>query len=138
MTPVSSYTDVFLSKDNLPNPPFRKMDQGDPLSKFHTNYWNKSIDQDESKWVQAQTKFMDTDESEVARGCFRLDLEHHFDSKLWIRKDYLRIYDYCVDRYKYVRDNLHKAPSVVITGQPGLGECFSSWTFHFNHTYMKR
>lgn len=142
MAHSSSYTDVFLSQSDLPNPPFQKIDQDARLSRFHTKYWNESIDQDESKWVQAHTKLThteltDTDESEVVRGCFRLDLGHHFDSKLWVRKDYIRIYDYCVNRYEHVRNKLRKAPSVVITGQPGLGECFS-WTFRFqSHLYEK-
>ena len=37
-----------------------------------------------------------------------------------------RIYDFCERRYKYIRNNLHQAPSVVVTGQPGLGKYFSS------------
>jgi hypothetical protein len=46
-------------------------------------------------------------------------------SKLWIRKDYLRIYDFCESRCEYVGSKLPRAPSVVITGQPGVGEYFS-------------
>ena len=73
-------------------------------------------------------QLMDTSNSEVVRGCVALDLDDDTlaPSKLWIRKDYLRIYDFCERRYKYIRNNLHQAPSVVVTGQPGLGEYFSS------------
>jgi hypothetical protein len=51
--------------------------------------------------------------------------------RLWVRTDYLRLYDYC----KFHCDDVEKseikwrpttAPSVVITGQPGIGRCFSS------------
>lgn len=70
---------------------------------------------------------MDNDESEVVRGCFALDLDNvgFAISKLWVRKDYLRIYDHCDSHCEDIRRLEHLRPSVVITGQPGIGECFS-------------
>ena len=125
MAPHPPYANVFLY---LPDPPFLKMDDGARLSVFHAKYWGVGIEQDESKWVGAHSQLMDTSNSEVVRGCFALDLDDDSlaPSKIWIRKDYLRIYDFCERRCEYIRDNLHLAPSVVVTGQPGLGEYFSS------------
>jgi hypothetical protein len=49
-------------------------------------------------------------------------------SRLWIRKDYIRIYDECKDYYDRPPSGVPKPRSVVITGQPGIGECISFLT----------
>jgi hypothetical protein len=50
--------------------------------------------------------------------------------RLWVRTDYLRLYDYCKFHCDFVEKSQEQgpklAPSVVITGQPGIGRCFSS------------
>ena len=55
-------------------------------------------------------------------GCYILDLGGHYGfrcSKLWIRQDYIKIYDHCERTYEAAKKT---APSVLITGQPGIGE----------------
>jgi len=99
------------------------------LSQLHTKHWGKGIDQDESKWAGQHELLPEIDESEVVRGCFALDLDvNSFRvSKLWVRKDYIRIYDHCDQYYEVTcnEQNQHPAPTVIITGQPGCGEFFS-------------
>ena len=112
----------------LPRPPLLKLDDEERLSVFHAKYWGVNIDQDAPKWIGAQgQQLMAVDRSEVVEGCFTLDLDNNYfaASKLWVRKDYFRIYDRCDSHYEDVRNRLRMRPSAIITGQPGLGECLS-------------
>lgn len=125
MAPPPPYAYAFLCE--LPSPPLLKKDDETHLSMFHAKYWGVSIDQDESTWVGAHGQLMAIEGSEVVRGCFALDLDSNYftTSKLWVRRDYLRIYDRCDSHYEHIRNNGHLSPSVVITGQPGIGERYS-------------
>ncbi|KAH9083658.1 hypothetical protein EDB83DRAFT_2212994 [Lactarius deliciosus] len=44
-------------------------------------------------------------------------------SELLVRKEYIRLYEYC-DKYLESRRNKQTPPSVVITGQPGVGKSY--------------
>lgn len=61
------------------------------------------IHDDEVKWLKTQPEgqLMDVDGSEVGPSCFALDLEisHLTASRLWIRRDYIQIYDVCKKTY---------------------------------------
>jgi len=118
---------------NLPKPPLTKLDDEGDLSVLHAKFWGVSIDQDERAWVEAHGQLMENDGSEVVQGCFALDLHIRrlMVSKLWVRKDYWRIYDHCRSHCESVltaRENgfLSRPPIAIITGQPGIGECFFS------------
>jgi len=89
---------------------------------------HKDVNEDESELVGVHDELEDIEESEVAQGCFSLELgiPGLRISKLWVRKDYLRIYDHCHEHCEEVRKAEHLSPSAIITGQPGVGECFSS------------
>ncbi|KAH9054177.1 hypothetical protein EDB87DRAFT_1689495 [Lactarius vividus] len=68
----------------------------------------------------------DKDEGdEIGPGCYILDLgtPDLRRSKLWIRKEYIRLYEYC-NKYLESRRTEQVAPSVVITGQPGIGKSY--------------
>jgi hypothetical protein len=71
-------------------------------------------------------------DNEIDTDCFLLDFDIGLlgRSRLWVRKDYIRIYEYCNRYCEDVEDNgQHVPPSVVITGQPGIGEiCFTFTT----------
>jgi len=86
----------------------------------------KDIGEASSKLVGAHDELEDIEESEVAQGCFSLDLGIHGlkVSKIWVRKDYLRIYDNCIKHCEDVRDCDHLSPSAIITGQPGVGKTY--------------
>jgi hypothetical protein len=65
-------------------------------------------------------------EEEIGPGCYALHfgIENFERSKIWVRRDYLRIYKYCVKHHDKAKTFSGRvAPSVVITGHPGVGEC---------------
>jgi len=125
MEPPPSYAYAFRE---LPSPPFPKKGEGAYVSVLHAKYWGVTIDHDEAEWVGAHGQLMENDGSEVVRGCFTLDLpsDGRTLSRLWVRKDYLRIYDNCHSHCQHVWDNRLLPPIAIITGHPGVGECFSS------------
>ena len=45
-------------------------------------------------------------------------------TKLWIRNEYIRMYKHCEDHLETNR-NESKSPAMVVTGQPGIGKCFT-------------
>ena len=127
-----------------PETPWPKAHALDPLSRLNAKFWGKGIDQDESKWLKGQsggrpTAAIDIDGSEVVTGppdsgCFVLDIEMiESVSRLWVRKDYIQIYDRCDKHCNDVINMSHcdLPPSAVITGHPGIGKCFSSQRLHF-------
>jgi len=142
-TSSPAYAYVF-SHRLLPDPPLSKLGVGHDLSRLHTKHWGRSIDEDESKWVGTHKQLPDIDESEVVRGCFALHLDvGGFNiSKLWVRKDYIRIYDHCSSYCESTRNDPdeHLPPSAVITGQPGVGERCASphGRFIFKHTLIPK
>ena len=46
-------------------------------------------------------------------------------TKLWIRNEYVRMYKHCENHLETNR-NEFKSPAMVVTGQPGIGKCFTS------------
>ncbi|KAH9007281.1 hypothetical protein EDB86DRAFT_2870989 [Lactarius hatsudake] len=64
----------------------------------------------------------DDDDDDDETGCFTLDLSTTIIGlKLWVRKEYIKIYDVC-NEYLKSATNEDGPLSVVITGQPGIGE----------------
>jgi hypothetical protein len=108
------------------------------------SFGGKSMADEEQKWRNAQSPTpvegsrlgnerqggyepmdMDSDvsdseeEVDVIEGCCFLDIKEFKIPSIWIRAEYIRIYDALEPCYQkaYMR-----APAVVITGQPGIGE----------------
>jgi hypothetical protein len=119
-------------------------------AKWHAEFWGKSIADDEQKWRDAQSptslegselgnegrhggngdESMDVDMSEgvdldddVMPGCYflEIDIEGFPYPKIWIRAEYIRIYD-ALEAHYQKRSYPYVAPGAVITGQPGIGE----------------
>ena len=67
---------------------------------------------------------VEDEDDDVTPGCYVLDIGIHgiVPSRLWIRSDYVRIYDALQDFYEEVVNPDNRAPSAVVTGQPGIGE----------------
>jgi hypothetical protein len=69
------------------------------------------------------------EDDDVTPGCYVLDIGIRgiVPSRLWIRSDYIRIYDALQGFYEEVVNPDNRAPSAVVTGQPGIGEsgCFA-------------
>src|SRR5258708_24161663 len=106
------------------------------LTLFHEKFWGKSMDGEESRWRESQIGG-DQDQDEIAdmdddviSGCYFLDIgiPDIGISRLWIRADYIRIFDYIQSFYEERADPMVRVPSVVLTGQPGIGEssCIAS------------
>lgn len=113
---------------DLPIPPLRELDDEALLSKLHTKFWNQSIDDEESTWAGARGTLPETDESDIVRGCFTLEVNipNFRISKLWVRKEYIRFYDQCNSHYENFDWKQDLSPCAIITGQLGIGERFSS------------
>ena len=110
-------------------------------------FWGKSMADEGQKWRDAQPPMpvegtglgnelqggdepMDVDVSgeeelddDIIEGCYSLEIgiEGFEFPRIWIRAEYIRIYDALEDRYRE-RSYPYLAPAAVITGQPGIGE----------------
>jgi|SRR6267142_2943820 len=129
-SPSQPYSYVFQPR--YPKIPWPKLEDFEPPSLLHTKYWGRPIQGNEPE-LQTPSDGQPVDESEIGPGCFALDLDVKSlrISGLWVRQDYIRLYNYCNTHYNNVWSHSKpgrpppSAPSVVITGQPGIGECFS-------------
>jgi hypothetical protein len=64
----------------------------------------------------------------MMRKAFHLDIDSLTTSGIWVREDYTRLYGYYSKYSAEVQnDQFQKAPSIIVTGQLGVGECFSSY-----------
>ncbi|KAI9434189.1 hypothetical protein H4582DRAFT_1856074 [Lactarius indigo] len=84
---------------------------------------NESMDIDKDK--EADEDEDESEGDETGPGCYILDLgiPDIRRSRLWVRKEYIRLYGYCNKYLESHRDD-DIAPSVVITGQPGIGKSY--------------
>jgi hypothetical protein len=93
--------------------------------KDEADKWRRDNPKDETLEVDKDDE--DT-ENEIGPDCYPLDfgIMGLARSRLWIRNDYIRIYNRCEGLYNDVEhDKSGIAPSIVITGQPGIGKSFS-------------
>jgi hypothetical protein len=68
------------------------------------------------------TEIVNVDEDEdIIEGSYVLDTGIRTIKKIWIRTDYIRIYD-CLEKQYNDAAKVDLEPGVVITGQPGIGE----------------
>ncbi|KAH9176577.1 hypothetical protein EDB89DRAFT_1846156 [Lactarius sanguifluus] len=96
---------------------------------LHRKFWLQSLNVPENESMNVD-KDDDADGGEgegdeTGPGCFilKLDIPGIWRSELLVRKEYIRVYEYC-DKYLESRRNKQKPPSVVITGQPGIGKSY--------------
>jgi hypothetical protein len=68
------------------------------------------------------TEIVNVDEDEdIMEGSYVLDTGMEAIRKIWIRADYIRIYD-CLEKQYDDAAKVYLEPGAVITGQPGIGE----------------
>jgi hypothetical protein len=124
MTPaLPSYTHLF--RDGQPKKPWIKLEADEIFSMLQAEFWGKDILEEKRKWQETQTEAhqMDTDEA-LANFAFPFDMESADVSNVWVREDYVLLYDECTtffadpDNKKFRR----RPPTIVITGQPGIGK----------------
>ncbi|KAI0293194.1 hypothetical protein BC826DRAFT_1015722, partial [Russula brevipes] len=115
----------------IPDPSFamlwNRLEPPDPYSQLHSKFWGVDIAASRRDWWRSQTGKITMGENEIDEESFALDLDipNFQRSRFWVRKDYVRIYDYCNKYFEDAREHLcMAAPSVVITGQPGIGKFY--------------
>ena len=147
-TPNPSYAHVFREQPRIPWP---KLETDDRLSLFHAQYWGQDISQERRIWLETlKAHQMDTDEDQMGSDEDQTDSDEnqmdndeiqmkpgetpagfplHFDiedlkpSTLWAREDYESLYEWCVDYFNRPNiDSGSKPPSIILTGQPGIGD----------------
>ena len=140
-TPQESGSD-FASVVHIPKrgEQWPKLDDDDQLTLFHAKFWGKSMAIEEQEWRSVQSgdpaRARDEDQDgddpmgddvdeddDIIPGCYLLDLGiNDTVPKIWIRADYIRIYDFLEAHYKKSPAPSFRAPAAVITGQPGIGQ----------------
>jgi hypothetical protein len=98
------------------------------------------MEDEEQQWRDAQPPMpvegsglgrddVDTNEGEdldddFIKGCYSLEIgiKRLRIHRVWIRAEYIRIYNALEDYYQKRPSFSNQAPAAVITGQPGIGE----------------
>ena len=150
-TPQESGSDLasIVDTDLLPTP-WVKLNPKERLAHWHSKYWGKSMVIEEQNWLGTQphvpgrcgdeecdrTDAMDEDmqesidedletdmdtDDDYNSGCHILDIGL-IKRRMWIRAEYIRIYNAVEVHYKKDPAPSYRAPSAVITGQPGVGQ----------------
>ncbi len=67
----------------------------------------------------------DDEDEEIKYGNFILNVGiSGRGHRIYVRKEFIRFYNICKKHLEFASETM-QAPSVVITGQPGIGECSS-------------
>jgi len=100
-----------------------KLVDSDDFSQLRSKFWGKKIEDEARDWRTSHPEVKDDEEDDIFPGCYALNLGIELTvEKLWVRQDYIRIYQYCEMRYAAGLTSVtQNARSVVITGQPGIG-----------------
>ncbi|KAH8992842.1 hypothetical protein EDB86DRAFT_2830389 [Lactarius hatsudake] len=98
-----------------------------PLVQLHRKFWLQSLQDVPENESMSADKDDDADEGEGEEDgpgfILKLGIPGIWRSELLVRKEYIRLYEYC-DKYLESRRNKQKPPSVVITEQPGIGKSY--------------
>jgi hypothetical protein len=105
-----------------------KVEEDHRLSQLFSKCWGKVIEHDAKQWRKSHSSVKVDRTVDIGPQCFGLNLGVRVKgSKMWVRQDYIRIYDYCSERHAAGPSSQEEtARSVVITGQPGIGTFLSS------------
>jgi hypothetical protein len=129
-------------------PTWRRLRETEDLARLHAKFWRRSMEAEEREWRKTQLEnepmAVDVDEcsggdttedtegdddeidaDEIDAGCYVLQIDISGLEEIWIRKEYIKLYNCCDDHLTHGRQSM-KPRSAVITGQPGIGECFTS------------
>src|SRR5579863_4166254 len=74
------------------------------LSRVHAKFWRKDMTEEAQEWRRSHP-VKDDGYDDIVPGCYALDfgMEDLERSKLWVRNNYLQIYDYCNTHYDRVK-----------------------------------
>ena len=146
-TSLSTLASVFQYKDLVATwtksrrtyQDFRSRSLSCRCAELHEEFWGKSMTIEEQEWRDSQEAMdlamhvADNDDgnpqSETGPGCYPFEICFQpcmRSLRIWIRKDFMRMYDFCDQWYERVSGSMvsranKQAPSVVIAGQSGVG-----------------
>lgn len=118
-------------------------DDDDPLVQLHSKFWGKKLTLEDPELSGPQPaesdedKPMDVDDDDFPPGCAILDIgiDDLPFQKIWIRADYIRVYDFIESREAPNRMAVNLLPpAAVVTGQPGIGKLSSVDSKHYYYT----
>jgi hypothetical protein len=127
MTPAPSslqYAHVF--REGQPKKHWPKLEDDEVFSILLAKFWGKDIREEKRKWQETQPggheMDIDTDEA-AAKFAFFFEIDGLNASSMWVREDYMLLYDDCTAHFANpdIGDD-SSPPSVIITGQPGVGK----------------
>jgi hypothetical protein len=123
--PDLEFDSVVRAAVHLPN--WLQLGNDDPLVQLHSKFWGKNLTYEESGSSHNQTdgdEDMDVDDvGDFVPGCgiLNIGIDELTFQKIWIRADYIRVFNFLESRETpMVRNRL--APAAVVTGPPGIGE----------------
>lgn len=121
---VDNSVDTILSRIDKEH--WIKLEDDDRYVQLYRKFWCQNHQQEQLSNLHQQGSF--DEDNDVDSDCFVLDHGMPFvfgsHSKLWVHKEYLRIYERCNDHLGTALDD-GPPRSLVITGQPGIGRCFT-------------
>lgn len=132
--------------------PWRRLRKTELLARLHAKFWHRSMEAEAREWRETQLedglgpmdvdvdkqpgnndiKVTEREDNEIDTDCYILQIDIPGLEQLWIRKEFIQLYNCCDDYLKSDRQD-RKPRSVVITGQPGIGECFTSWSYCYHY-----
>ena len=99
----------------------RKAPLDTPLARFHAKFWGVEEEGELSNNMEVDNSIADGDE--ISPRCYILDIGiRGAEDKIWVRADYIRMFKFAEKFYAESLSN-PLSPCLVITGQPGIGEC---------------
>jgi len=137
LTPVSANSSSLASVVSKRGLMWDLADDDLPVTLFHKKFWGKSMKDEESEWRKSQMMidqpedmYDDERDDDIISGCYALDLNipRMLVTSLWVRADYIRIFDHFQAFYDEYASPMEITPCGVLSGQPGIGEssCIAS------------
>jgi len=115
------FDSVVRAAVHLPN--WLQLGNEDPLVKLHSKFWGKNLTYEESELSHNQTDGDEDDVGDFVPGCgiLNIGIDDLPFERIWIRADYIRVFNLLESREtSVVRNRL--APAAVVTGPPGIGK----------------
>ncbi|KAH8994024.1 hypothetical protein EDB92DRAFT_1815302 [Lactarius akahatsu] len=122
-----SARNAIIDQDHHQSAKVTRLHYSHPLMHLHRKFWLQSPPDVPGNEYMNVDKDDDANEGEGEGDgpdfILKLDIPGICRSELLVRKEYIRLYEYC-DKYLESRRDKQKPPSVVITGQPGIGKSY--------------
>ena len=103
-----------------------RLQPGDILIHFHDVFWGVTMEGEQANEDEGENEDGSEDEDDIINGCHALDIDiPGIESSIWVRAEYIRIFDHIKKLYDSVVDQERKdqkSSCVILTGQPGIGE----------------